>query len=88
MNCWLQTTAIESSSHGRNWGRRMDDQGRIEALRQLATKVLEDQASGDRWLSKENKALGMKRPIDLALTEEGYERCVIVLHRIEHGVFS
>lgn len=66
----------------------MEAQERIETLRKLATEVLEDEAAADRWLRSEIVALGMKRPIDVATTDEGYETCRVILHRIEFGIYS
>lgn len=61
---------------------------RIRALRHLAAEVLEDEHSAERWMRSEIIALGMKRPIDVAKTADGYELCRTILGRVEHGVYS
>jgi uncharacterized protein (DUF2384 family) len=33
-------------------------------------------------------ALGMKRPIDVAKSAEGYELFLVVLGRLEHAIYS
>jgi uncharacterized protein (DUF2384 family) len=61
---------------------------RVRVLRRLATIVLEDDKSADRWMRSEVIALGKKRPIDIGKTAEGFAECRAVLGRLEHGVFS
>lgn len=41
-----------------------------------------------RWMRKENRALGGKRPIDLLKSDAGARMVERVLGRMEHGVYS
>jgi putative toxin-antitoxin system antitoxin component (TIGR02293 family) len=60
----------------------------MRALRLRAAEVLEDEKAAQRWMRTEIIALGMKRPIDVAKSAEGYELCCTILDRLEHGVYS
>lgn len=66
----------------------MRTRDRIRALRLRAAEVLEDEKAAQRWMKSEIVALGLKRPIDVAKTAEGYELCCTILGRLEHGVYS
>lgn len=57
-------------------------------LLERATDVLGDRALAERWLRTPIAALGSNRPIEAIQTAEGFERCMVILGRIEHGVFS
>ncbi|MBC5816672.1 MAG: DUF2384 domain-containing protein [Candidatus Eremiobacteraeota bacterium] len=53
----------------------------------FAKKALGDEG-GIEWLHEKNRALNLRRPIDLLDTEIGTRLVEQVLGRIEHGVFS
>jgi putative toxin-antitoxin system antitoxin component (TIGR02293 family) len=50
--------------------------------------VFEDSEKFKRWLQKENRALGSKRPIDLLNTPTGIKLVHQVLERLEEGVYT
>jgi len=51
-------------------------------------KVFEDQNKLNRWLSKDNLALGDKKPLELLGTPTGIKLVNNILTRIEEGIFS
>lgn len=51
-------------------------------------KVFEDQDKLNRWLSKDNRALGDKKPLELLGTPTGIKLVNNILTRIEEGIFS
>ncbi len=50
--------------------------------------VLGEKEKLNRWLEKENRALGYVRPLELLDTMIGIEEVKHILGRIEHGVYS
>lgn len=50
--------------------------------------VYEDEDALNRWLNRENQALGYERPVDLLDSAIGREQVMNVLNAIEHGFFS
>ncbi|HYH81800.1 MAG TPA: antitoxin Xre/MbcA/ParS toxin-binding domain-containing protein [Longimicrobium sp.] len=53
-----------------------------------AREALGDAERSTRWLRKENRALGGRRPIDLLESDAGTRIVERILGRIEHGVYS
>jgi putative toxin-antitoxin system antitoxin component (TIGR02293 family) len=53
-----------------------------------AEEALGDPEKATRWMRKENRALGGRRPLDLLASEAGTRMVDRVLGRIEHGVYS
>ena len=61
---------------------------RLAKVLARATDVLEDEAAARDWLSRPNRALGDVRPLELLDTDTGVEQVLIILGRIEYGVYS
>lgn len=60
-----------------------------DRIKQLALALFQrNEESATRWLITPRKALGYKRPIDIASTEEGAQEIENLIGRIEHGIFS
>ena len=53
-----------------------------------AEEALGNQEKAARWMRKENRALGGRRPMDLLESDVGARSVERVLGRIEHGVYS
>lgn len=53
-----------------------------------AEEAIGDALRAHRWLHKDNRALGGKRPIDLLASDAGTRAVEKVLGRIEHGIVS
>lgn len=53
-----------------------------------AEEALGDSEKATRWMRKENRALGGRRPLDLLASDAGTRMVDRVLGRIEHGVYS
>ena len=65
-----------------------DRLARVVRAMARAEEALGDPEKGTRWMRKENRALGGKRPIDLLASDAGIRMVDRVLGRIEHGVYS
>lgn len=61
---------------------------RVVRVTSRAKEALGDSEKAGRWLRKENRALGGKRPIDLLESDVGARMVERILGRIEHGVYS
>lgn len=61
---------------------------RIARLVAIASDVLGDEARARNWVSQPNRALGGRRPLEVARTDAGMRSAENVLGRIQHGVFS
>lgn len=53
-----------------------------------AEGALGDRDAAHRWLRKQNRALGGRRPLDLLASDIGARTVEEALGRIEHGVYS
>jgi putative toxin-antitoxin system antitoxin component (TIGR02293 family) len=53
-----------------------------------AGEALASREKAARWLRKENRALGGRRPLDLLESDVGARLVERILGRIEHGVYS
>ena len=60
----------------------------LPALYVEATDALESKSNARKWLFKENVALGMKKPIEFADTEEGSSEVLQLIYRIKYGLLS
>ena len=62
----------------------------VRAIRTLARagEALGNEEKAARWIRKENRALGGRRPIDLLESDAGVRMVERILGRIEHGVYS
>lgn len=62
----------------------------VRAIRTLtrAEEALGNEEKAARWIRKENRALGGRRPIDLLESDAGVRMVERILGRIEHGVYS
>lgn len=65
-----------------------DRLARVVRMLTRAEEALGDRAKATRWMRKENRALGGRRPIDLLESDAGTRMVERVLGRIEHGVYS
>ena len=68
-----------------------DESDRLARLARLvvrAEEALGDRERAHRWLAKENRALGGRRPISLLDSDAGSLAVERVLGRLEHGVYS
>jgi putative toxin-antitoxin system antitoxin component (TIGR02293 family) len=65
-----------------------DRLARVVRVTYRAREALDDREKAARWLRKENRALGGKRPIDLLESDVGARMVERILGRIEHGVYS
>ena len=61
---------------------------RLAAVFTLAKHVLEDGDRAAQWFREPNRALHGERPLDLLDTEIGAREVELVLHRLEHGIYS
>ncbi len=52
-----------------------------------AIEVMGSHDKALRWLNKPIRALGSQTPISLLSTPEGKQKVLIVLGRLEHGVY-
>lgn len=62
----------------------------VRAVRAFARaeEALRSAEKAARWIRKENRALGGRRPIELLESDAGVRMVERVLGRIEHGVYS
>jgi putative toxin-antitoxin system antitoxin component (TIGR02293 family) len=65
-----------------------DRLARVVRVLGRAEDALGARDSADRWLRKDNRALGGKRPLDLLGSDAGTRMVERVLGRIEHGGYS
>lgn len=65
-----------------------DRLARVVRAMARAEEALGSPDKATRWMRKENRALGGKRPIDLLKSDAGTRMVDRVLGRIEHGVYS
>lgn len=65
-----------------------DRLARVVRVITRAEEALGDSEKATRWMRKENRALGGRRPIDLLASDAGTRMVDRVLGRIEHGVYS
>ena len=65
-----------------------DRLARVLRVYARAEEAIGDVSRASRWLHKENRALGGKRPVDLLGTDAGTRAVERVLGRIEHGIVS
>ncbi len=63
------------------------DERMAEVLAQ-ATRALGSVAKARRWLATPCRALDGQRPLAVLEAPDGMHRVMIVLGRIEHGIFS
>jgi hypothetical protein len=59
-----------------------------EFVRRRALEVFGDEASAAEWLTTRIVALGGQAPIDTLMRVDGEEEVLVILGRIEYGVFS
>lgn len=58
-------------------------------LRETAEKAFGDKAKAMQWTIRPNGALNGNKPLEVAVaSDEGLKDALIVLGRIEHGIFS
>lgn len=61
-------------------------------LTELKRQTLElfdgDQNAATKWLNEELPILGNKSPLECAKSAEGIEEVLMLIGRIQHGVFS
>ena len=65
-----------------------DRLARVVRLLGRAEEALNSLEKASRWMRKENRAMGGKRPIDLLESDAGTRLVERILGRIEHGVYS
>ncbi|TVP51168.1 MAG: DUF2384 domain-containing protein [Gemmatimonadales bacterium] len=65
-----------------------DRLARVARLIGRAEEALGDRDAAHRWLRKQNRALGGRRPLDLLASDIGARTVEQALGRIEHGVHS
>lgn len=65
-----------------------DRLARVARVTWRAREAIGDHTKAARWLRKENRALGGRRPLDLLASDVGARMVEHVLGRIEHGVYS
>jgi putative toxin-antitoxin system antitoxin component (TIGR02293 family) len=65
-----------------------DRLARILRIYARAQEAIGDVSRASRWLHRDNRALGGKRPIDLLGSDAGTRAVEKVLGRIEHGIVS
>jgi putative toxin-antitoxin system antitoxin component (TIGR02293 family) len=62
---------------------------RVSRVFAAAIELFEGDAdAAQRWVSRKQKALGNKKPLDLLRTELGAREVEAFIGRLEHGVFS
>jgi putative toxin-antitoxin system antitoxin component (TIGR02293 family) len=65
-----------------------DRLARVVRMLTRAEEALGERDKATRWMRKENRSLGGKRPIDLLESDAGTRMVERILGRIEHGVYS
>jgi putative toxin-antitoxin system antitoxin component (TIGR02293 family) len=65
-----------------------DRLARVLRIYARAQEAIGDMTRASRWLHRDNRALGGKRPIDLLGSDAGTRAVERVLGRIEHGIVS
>lgn len=65
-----------------------DRLARVIRMLTRAEEALGSRTKAHRWMRKENRALGGRRPLDLLESDVGSRMVERVLGRIEHGVYS
>ena len=65
---------------------RLDRQGRIMRVRELATRVLGDAQKASTWLMTANRGLGGEIPMQLLDSDIGAQRVEQELRAIEYGM--
>lgn len=68
-----------------------DESDRALRVARVVARAAEALGSEDKariWLTRENRALGNKKPLSMLDTDIGVQRVVDVLGRIEEGTFS
>lgn len=65
-----------------------DRLARVLRIYTRAAEAIGDVTRASRWLHKDNRALGGRRPIELLGSDAGARAVEKVLGRIEHGVIS
>lgn len=65
-----------------------DRLARVARVTWRAREAIGDEEKAARWLRKENRALGGRRPLELLESDVGARMVERVLGRIEHGVYS
>jgi putative toxin-antitoxin system antitoxin component (TIGR02293 family) len=73
------------------WLRQLPDEGadRLSRLLARADEMWGDAAKVNRWVQSPRTVLGGKSPAALAVEgEEGLERVMELIGRIEHGIYS
>lgn len=57
----------------------------VELIQHQAERVFGNKEKADTWLTQPKTALGGSTPMQLAHTEEGYERVKAELEKLSHG---
>jgi putative toxin-antitoxin system antitoxin component (TIGR02293 family) len=83
-----RTLAHRKEKQGTLSSDQSDRLARVVRMLTRAEEALGDRDKATRWMRKENRALGGKRPIDLLESDAGARMVERVLGRIEHGVYS
>ena len=65
-----------------------DRSTRVAGVMARAEEALGSREKASRWMRKNNRALGGKRPLDLLESDAGARMVERILGRIEYGVYS
>ncbi|MBE0448838.1 MAG: DUF2384 domain-containing protein [Actinobacteria bacterium] len=60
---------------------------RVEKVTEATRMVFLDESIADDWLHSYNSLLNAK-PVELLCSDEGMSKVLLVLSRIQHGVYS
>lgn len=71
-----------------NDGLNKHDHHRMARIMAMAEEVFGSPAAAAVWLSEKNPVLGDTTPSSLLNTDEGAQRVIELLGRIEHGIYS
>jgi len=67
----------------------LDKAERLQLIRSYAVELFEgDKVSSEHWLTSSIPALALKTPLDYANTVEGTKEVILLIGRLEHGVFT
>jgi putative toxin-antitoxin system antitoxin component (TIGR02293 family) len=83
-----RTLTRKSRARSRLSPAESDRLARVVRLIGRAEEALGDRDKVHRWLRKENRSLGGKRPLDLLSSDPGALQVEQILGRIEHGIVS
>lgn len=61
------------------------DSTTTDLIRRLAEQVFGNKEKADSWLNQPKNTLGGSTPLELALTESGYELAKVELEKLGHG---